>query len=693
MSQTTPQPPQLDTNLTAQPLAQRLGSLQAALDLIDQGFTLINEDLTLVAWNKAFCRLLEFPDSLAYEGASFESFMRYNALRGEYGDGDPERYVKQRVDAARTFQPHVLERVRPNGMVLRVQGVPVPGHGFVTLYSDVTQQRRSEQLIREQNSLLETRVIERTAALQRSEAQMRLITDSIPALVAYFDADLHYRYTNRGYQDWFGIDPAHPELVSAREFLGLETYRTIKPHIKKALQGEAVTFEYEVATINPNGTMPLLRLARTTLIPETNAQGDTRQVIGCFELTFDITEQRRAHEMLVQAQKMEALGQLTSGLSHDFNNILTVVLGNLSALSELPEVQRHRADYITPAMDAARRGSELIRGLLSFSRQQPQQTSRVELGQLIANVDRLVRHTLPDSLQLVFIPHDHETWCELDPHQFENALLNLILNARDATESRGHITVLKTHHRLSTTQATPLHLKAGTYACISVSDNGCGMDAATRSRVFEPFFTTKLPGRGSGLGLSMVYGFARQSGGTVDIRSEPGIGTDMQIWLPVAHSNDPHPIAPCADSPSLSSSSFDASTVIGPESSPELALLVEDDADVRTIVRRHLLELGFVVVEADNGGEALSIIEQTPNIQLVLSDFVMPGGVDGQVVTAYARQHHIPQVVLMSGHLPDIKPQPDEGHLPIMPVLAKPFTREQLAAVVSPPVAHDAHDF
>lgn len=684
MSQTTPQPPQLDTNLTAQPLAQRLGSLQAALDLIDQGFTLINEDLTLVAWNKAFCRLLDFPDSLAYEGASFESFMRYNALRGEYGEGDPEAHVRKRVDAARTFQPHVLERVRPNGMVLRVQGVPVPGHGFVTLYSDVTQQRRSEQLIREQNSLLETRVVERTAALQRSEAQMRLITDSIPALVAYFDADLHYRYTNRGYQDWFGIDPAHPELVSAREFLGLETYRTIKPHIKKALQGEAVTFEYEVATINPNGTMPLLRLARTTLIPETNAQGDTRQVIGCFELTFDITEQRRAHEMLVQAQKMEALGQLTSGLSHDFNNILTVVLGNLSALSELPEVQRHRAEYITPAMEAARRGSELIRGLLSFSRQQPQQTSLVELGQLIANVDRLVRHTLPESLQLVFVPHDHETWCELDPHQFENALLNLILNARDATESRGHITVIKTHHRLSATQATPLHLKAGAYACISVSDNGCGMDAATRSRVFEPFFTTKLPGRGSGLGLSMVYGFARQSGGTVDIRSEPGIGTDMQIWLPLAASHT-------ADEPLRTEDDIHPPLLFTqddvPTERPKLALLVEDDADVRTIVRRQLLELGFVVLEADNGREALTIIEQTPHIQLVLSDFVMPGGVDGQAVTSHARQHQIPQVVLMSGHLPDIKPRSDDGQTSAMPVLAKPFTREQLAAVVSAPIS------
>ena len=653
-------------------MVHRSGSLQAALDLIDQGFTLIDEDLKLVAWNRAFVRLLDFPPHMAHEGASFESFMRHNAARGDYGPGDMEQQVQERVEAARAFQPHVLERTRPNGCVLRIEGVPVPGHGFVTLYSDVTQQRRAEQLILEQNARLETRVVERTQALERSEAQVRLITDSIPALVAYFGADLHYRYINRGYRDWFGLDPARPDAVSAREFLGSDTYVGIKPHIRKALQGHAETFEYEVQTLPPSGqTEPMLRIARTTLIPELDDQGE---VIGCFELTFDITEQRRAHDMLVQAQKMEALGQLTSGLSHDFNNILTVIVGNLAALADLPEVRAHRKEYIVPALEAARRGSDLIKGLLTFSRQKPQRTTLVEIGQLVHNVDRLVRHTLPDTLQLQIQTCEHDSWCELDPHQFENALLNLILNARDATESRGTVHVRRDHQQLDTARASALSLEPGPYVCVTVSDNGCGMDARTRRRVFEPFFTTKLPGRGSGLGLAMVYGFTRQSGGTAHVCSEVGVGTDMQLWLPLSGTDDDLTASEAAPPP----------TQAGPDAAASrgLALLVEDDADVRKIVRRQLLELGYAVVEAANGREAMTIIEQTPHIQLVLSDYVMPGGPDGQAVTAYARRQRIPLVVLMSGHLPDIASSTGTEDLVPCPVLAKPFTRAQLAAAL-----------
>ena len=432
----------------------RDGSLQAGLDLIDQGFTLIDANLRIVAWNKAFLRLLDFPDHMAYEGAPFESFMRYNAERGEYGDGDIDTAVRVRVDAAKAFKTHDIERTRPNGTVLRVHGVPVPGHGFVTLYSDITQQRLSENLIREQNALLESRVAERTSelmatndqlrealsqkrqfgeSLERSEAQMRLITDSIPALVAYFDATLVYRYINRGYRDWFGVDPSRPEEVSAREFLGLDTYTRIKPFIKQALKGERVTFEYEAMTQGGHK-----RLLRTTLIPEVK---DAGQVIGCFELTFDITQERRSHEMLVQAQKMEALGQLTGGLSHDFNNILTVILGNLGALANQPDVKHHLDEFISPAIEAARRGSDLIKGLLAFSRQHPMQSTVVDVDACVHSMDKLVRHTLPETLSLTFALRASPARSKLDAHQLQNALLNLILNAKDATESKGHIVI------------------------------------------------------------------------------------------------------------------------------------------------------------------------------------------------------------------------------------------------------------
>ena len=661
--------------------ARRIELLQAGLDLIDQGFTLIDENLELVAWNDTFLRLLEFPPDMGYLGAPFESFIRYNARRGDYGPGNIEEQVRERVDAAKAFRVHDIERTRPNGMVLQVRGVPVPGKGFVTLYSDVTQQRQSEKLIREQNAHLESRVAERTAELQatntqlrealrlneqfahsleRSEGQMRLITDSIPALVAYFDASLTYRYINRGYRDWFGLDHTQPDRVSAREFLGLETYSLIKPYIKQALRGEPVTFEYEVGTLGG-----VKKLARTSLIPEVT---DDQRVIGCFELTFDITQERRSHDILVQAQKMEALGQLTSGLSHDFNNILTVILGNLTALCAHADVRHHTDEYIAPAVEAARRGSDLIKGLLAFSRQQPVQSSAVEVDACLRSLDKLVRHTLPAGLELVCQPDAPGIHALLDANQLQNALLNLVLNAKDATEGKGRIVVKSETHVLDAERAQQRNVQAGTYVCVSVQDDGCGMDAATQSRVFEPFFTTKQVGQGSGLGLSMVYGFTRRSGGAVTIDSEPGLGTTFQLWLPVPAEwlpdDAPH-AQPLPYSPS-------------PEAlAQELALLVEDDAGVRKVVRRHLLDLGYAVLEAANGQEALGILAQTPGLKLVLSDFVMPGGVDGQQVTAQARQRgDIDKVLLMSGYPPDARHPTD------IPLIQKPFTREQLAAAL-----------
>ncbi|MBL8349173.1 MAG: PAS-domain containing protein [Burkholderiaceae bacterium] len=641
-----------DTSLT-DPI-RRHEALQAALDLIDQGFTLIDSDLRMVAWNRSFLRLLDFPPAMGHVGAPFESFMRYNAERGEYGSGDPEQYIASRMRAARNFEPHEFERTRPDGTVLRIKGVPVPGHGFVTLYSDVTAQRRAEQQIQQHAAQLEQRVAERTAELLRSEAQMRLITDSIPALVGYFDRQRRYRYINRGYQSWFGLDPARPEAASARQVLGEATYAAIRPMVARALAGEPVHFEYETDTVAGARVV-----ARTTLIPERAADG---QVAGCFELTFDITEQKRAQAMLVQAQKMEALGQLTGGLAHDFNNLLTVIIGNLGALCRARPGDPAVAEFVEPAMDAARRGADLIKGLLSFARRQPLEAQATDVVPLIAAVGRLVRRSLPDSLQLRIDTGDAPLWAWVDPNQLQNSLLNLILNARDATRAQGCITLCAEARPLDAGQAEALQVEPGRGVCIEVRDDGCGMDAATLARVFEPFFSTKRPGLGTGLGMAMVYGFARQSGGAVRIASQPGKGTTVRLWLPACElAADQQPEAEFVAEP-------------GP-GDQGLALLVEDEPEVRKVVRRNLLDLGYSVLEAENGGEALQILEQTPGITLLLSDVVMPGGVDGRQLARHARSVcRVPQVVLMSGYTPGPGAAGDE------PVLAKPFTASQLAA-------------
>ena len=635
---------------------RRYESLQAALDLIDQGFTLFDSDLRMLAWNKTFMRLLGFPPQMGYVGAPFESFLRFNAENGEYGSSDPQRSVDDRLRLARTFEPHEFERSRPDGTVLRVRGVPVPGHGFVTLYSDITAQRSAERLIGEHNALMEARVAERTTELRRSEAQMRLITDSVPALIGYFGRDRVYRYINRGYHEWFGLDPANPGAARAKVYLGAETYAGIRHHVVRALTGEAVTYEYETAILG--GRV----LARTTLIPDITADGS---VAGCFDLTFDITEERRAQAMLVQAQKMEVLGQLTSGLAHDFNNILTVIIGNLAALSDARASDETVAEFVEPAADAARRGAELIKNMLSFSRKQALKAQANDVTPLIASVSQMLRRSLLESRQLDIAVGAAPLWAWIDAHRLQSTLLNLIVNARDATKARGRIGVNASAQALDETRAAALHVEPGRYIRIEVSDDGAGMDAPTLARVFEPFFTTKRPGLGTGLGLAMVHDFVKQSGGAIRIESKLGQGTMVSLWLPASEAGGelPLPTDPADD--------------VAP-SDRGLALLVDDDQEVRKVVRRSLLELGFAVIEAGDGTEAMQILDQTQGIVLLLSDVVMPGDTDGRALAAHARgRGGVPQVVLMSGYAPD------EGQTSDVPMLVKPFTKAQLEALLA----------
>ena len=637
----------------------RYQTLQAGLDLLDQGLSIFDADLRLVAWNRAYERLLNFPQGMAHVGTPFETFIRYNARRGEYGPGEPEALVAERVVAARTFEPHDIERTRPDGRVLHIHGEPLPGHGFVTLYSDVTAQRRAERTIREQNADLESRVAARTAELVSSEQRVRLVMDSIPALVAYFDRRRVYRYLNRGYHDWFRTDTSRPEGVSARAFLGDEVYAWVKPHVMRAMAGESVDFEYELSIHTGER-----RRVRTSLVPERAGDGT---VAGCFELTFDITEQRRSQELIARAQKLEALGHLTGGLAHDFNNILTVVIGNLAALKAAQPDDPIVPEYIQPALDAARRGAGLVEGLMRFARRQPLKAGAVDVGTVLRAVETLLRHSLPERIELaVDIDGDGakalHAW--IDAGQLEQALINMILNARDAIPSHGRVALRACPAALDAQAATMLQASPGDCVRIDVQDDGAGMDDHTLAHMFEPFFTTKEPGSGTGLGMAMVYGFIKQSGGAIDVRSTPGRGTTISLWLPAA-------ARVAGDSQALSAAGPALAGQCG------LALLVDDDAQVRRVVRRDLLDLGYAVLEASDGTAALALLRQTPDIALLVSDVSMPGGVDGCEVARTARQRHLARaVVLMSGNAAA------DRTVPGVPWLVKPFTAAQLASAI-----------
>lgn len=644
--------------------ASRLDQIEAGLHLLDQGITVFDSDLKMVAWNEPFLRLLEFPASLAFVGADFESFIRYNAERGEYGEGDIEAQIKVRVDAARDFKPHNFERVRPDGQILRIRGEPLPHRGFITLYTDITEQRRYENLIREQNTELEERVVRRTEALRRSEAQMRLVTDTIPALIAYFDSNQTYRYANLGYCNWFNKTADEVVGNSIHNIIGIRAQDSVKHHIARALSGEQVTYEYAMIR---NGEKVY---ARSTLVPEIDTSG---RVVGCFVLSFDISEQKRMQAALVQAQKMEAIGQLSSGIAHDFNNLLTIIVGNLSIMKEQADGNPAVLNLVEPALDAGKRGAQLVQRLLSFSRQQPLRPTIINIRSLVEDIVPLLQRSLSSRIQLNTEFNNEPLIARIDAHQLENALLNLAVNARDAMPDGG---ALKIHaHRVSLgeSESRTYDVTEGDYVQIDVTDTGAGMEPEILRRIFEPFFTTKDFGRGSGLGLSMVYGFVKQSGGGISVTSEPEQGTSMSLVLPVHHEvvEEQNP----GNHPEASISR-----------SGQLVLLVEDDPDVRQVIRNQLLDLGHPVLEADNAAHALELIRNITDIAIVVTDVIMPGSRNGREMAREAKSLcpnlHI---IIMSGFEDLLKDNHNNDEE--FARLNKPFTKRELAVALGQPSA------
>ena len=370
------------------------------------------------------------------------------------------------------------------------------------------------------------------------------------------------------------------------------------------------------------------------------------------------------HARLSQAQRLEAVGQLTGGVAHDFNNLLTVVLGNADLLAghSLDAAQRRQA--LDMLIGAAERGAVLTRQLLAYARQQPLAPSAVDVNQLVAAIQPMLRRTLGEHIEIT-VDGAPQLWpAMVDPTQLESALLNLCLNARDAMPSGGRLTLGTSPLTLGPGEAD---LPAGDYVRLRVSDTGTGIAPDDLQRVFEPFFTTKEKGKGTGLGLAMVYGFVRQSGGQVGISSEPGRGTTVQLDLPRATT----PVVAVVPAP--------AAAVQGGH---ETILVVEDDDLVRLLASAELQAMGYRVVEAPNGVEALRLVEQGQPFDLLFTDVIMPGGVSGRdLADATRRLRPGLRVLFTSGYTEDAFNQPgrpDAG----LPLLPKPYRRAELARAV-----------
>ena len=378
-----------------------------------------------------------------------------------------------------------------------------------------------------------------------------------------------------------------------------------------------------------------------------------------------VLERQQGEERLAQGQKMEALGQLTGGVAHDFNNILTVVLGNLQLLDDLVQQQPTAHKLAAAATHAAQRGADLTRQLLTFARRQPLAPRAIAVDLFLQGWIELLARTLDESIQVVLAPCDSELIMQADPGLLETALFNLALNARDAMPHGGRLTVQAESLTISADDLVDARdLEPGLYVVLSVSDTGHGMDAEVMSHVFEPFFTTR-DGRGSGLGLAMVYGFVKQTGGGVAVYSELGHGSTFKLYLPQ--------VSDLLEAPEPAESG---------RGGHERVLLVEDDEGVRALAEAFLEAMGYRVVAAANAAQALGILDRDAAFDLLFSDVVLPGGLSGPQLAQQAVQR-VPalRALLASGYPRDALTGLD-GDLADVALLSKPYSRDDLARAV-----------
>jgi len=409
------------------------------------------------------------------------------------------------------------------------------------------------------------------------------------------------------------------------------------------------------------------------------AASDEQQRAHVRELGNAIEELRRANESVAQqmeanerlqaqlqeAVKMRAIGQLTGGVAHDFNNLLTVILGNAEVLAdELRSDPRLRA-LAEMTQSAAERGAELTNRMLAFARQQALEPRAIDANKLIAGMDGLLRRTLGEDQEIEVVRRAGLWPTMVDPSQLESALLNLAINARDAMPKGGKLTIETANAHVDDEYAASHdEVKPGQYTMISISDSGEGMSRETMERAFEPFYTTKGVGKGTGLGLSMVYGFVKQSGGHVKLYSEIGNGTTVKLYLPRADAVEAEAVTAAASE----------------RGGSETVLVTEDDDMVRAHVGRMLRDLGYTVIMASNGPEALKIVDSGAAFDVLLTDVIMPGGMNGrELADAAAVRRPGLKVLFMSGYTENAIVH--HGRLdPGVQLLHKPYRRRDLAA-------------
>ena len=550
--------------------------------------------------------------------------------------------VEYRIVLADGRVKHLIEI---GEILLDSDGGPVEHVGTV---QDITERKRAEEALRESER-----------ALRESNLLKTTILDSALDCVVSIDSDGCIIEWNAAADRTFGysrdevlgkkmVDLIIPPALRPAHYAGFE-------HYLKTGEGKILGQRVELSAVRADGREFPIEIAINSQISGAN------HIITAY--LRDITEEKKAEERLLQAQKMEAVGQLTGGVAHDFNNLLAVIQGNAELLASTTGAE----DPFTPAiLRATARGAELTQRLLAFSRQQPLQTKSIDLAGLVDEMSELLKRTLGETIEIETITRPDLWAAAADPGQVEIALLNLAINSRDAMPGGGILTIEWANAPLDEAYvARNPEALVGDYVVLTVTDSGVGMPAEVREHAFEPFFTTKEIGEGAGLGLSMVYGFAKQSGGHVTIDSEDGRGTTVKLYLPRDKSVVPKPQREKAAQM--------------PRGRGESVLLIEDDSDVRMLTVKTLEGLGYRVTDVPEAASARAVLERGDKVDLMLSDVVLPGGQSGLEFAEEARDRYPAlKVIFMSGYPAQAATR--DGFLRSgQRLLNKPFQRRQLA--------------
>jgi len=626
------------------------GLTQAGLNLIQQALSIYDNDLKLAVCNSRFGEMFDLPAALTARGARFSDTIRYLAERGEYGPvQDVDAFVQERVDQARTFEPHYMERTRANGRTISVEGNPLAQGGWVTVYTDITGLKRQEAMLRLHSAQLSDQLLSHSEDLARANRELaatnaalehtkrdltaavalaRTTTEMMPAHISHLNRDEVYTYSNGKLHTVLPDRGSAVEGLTARAALGDEAYLAIKPYLVQAYQGQTSVFEW---TYSKGG-----RRIRSAFTPGRDFSGS---VTGVYILTMDITAEAQARAALMQTHKRELAAQLTSGLAHDFANLLTIILGLQGRLFKLPDLPDEGRDLITTTRAAAHRGGVLLDRLSNISGRREVHASAHDLTALFAEVLALANPSLPGQIALTLDAAAISLPVILDAGMLQDSLLNLILNARDSIGSAdGRIDI-------SAQTVETLWLE------ITVADTGPGFSPDALKRALEPFYTTKRNDEGSGLGLSMVYDFTQLSGGMVTLANRAAGGARVTLRLPLK---------------------FGAS-----RSRPRLILLVEDNSEIRETVRAMLRELGHSILEATSADEA-EALAAVPGIDTVLTDITLDGSRTGlDLARSLTRQNSTAQVFMMTSLPASDKTR--QAARSEYPLIGKPFTLPQLS--------------